>query len=299
MTTNFGEYIRSLREERRESDASFSVRQVATRVGVEPSYLSKVERGQVAPPSEATIKRLGEALSTDPDILLALAGKLSTDLKEIICKRPQLVAELIREIRNLPDHAVEAPMITLENDTLVFRFPEVHEDAVLAVNFQRTLRIPDDDTTYPLPPGIGNFPLRHVDDHAENIPASWIDHGGTVLPMYQSEAMWLCFGNGGWGGFDGSGPYPFAIKVATGKIDAVTGEPWSNGIGRSPQNYMVSPEQPWLDGYCVEKGIIRQFVAMPLGSGYSAEEQITGEAEHGGLQIIAYPMKASAYERQR
>jgi len=190
-------------------------------------------------------------------------------------------------------------MITLENDTLVFRFPEVHENAVLTVNFQRTLRIPDDDNTYPLPPGLGNFPLRHVDDFAAEVPERWIEHGGTVLPMYQSEAMWLCFGDGGWGEFGGGGSYPFAIKVATGKIDAVTGEGWSDGIGRSPQNYMVSPEQPWLDGYCVEEGIIRQFVAMPLGSGYSAEEQITGEAEHGGLQIIAYPMKASAYERLR
>lgn len=106
MKKEFGEYVRSLRETRRETDASFSVRQVAARVGVEPSYLSKVERGQVAPPSEDTIKRLGEVLGTDPDVLLALAGKLSTDLKEIICRRPQLFAELIREIRDLPDHAV-------------------------------------------------------------------------------------------------------------------------------------------------------------------------------------------------
>jgi hypothetical protein len=50
---------------------------------------------------------------------------------------------------------------------------------------------------------------------------------------------------------------------------------------------VVVPEQPWLDGYCVEKGIIRQFVAMPLGAGYTAEEQISGKAEHGGLQIMA------------
>ena len=66
---------------------------------------------------------------------------------------------------------------------------------------------------------------------------------------------------------------------------------------RSPQDYVVAPSQPWIDGYCVEKGTIKQFVAMPLGSGYSAEEQITGEADVGGLQIIAYPMKAEAYRR--
>ena len=61
---------------------------------------------------------------------------------------------------------------------------------------------------------------------------------------------------------------------------------------------MVSTEQPWLDGYCVEKGFIRQFVAMPLGSGYSAEEQITGEAEHGGIQIVVYPMKRDIFEKR-
>jgi hypothetical protein len=61
---------------------------------------------------------------------------------------------------------------------------------------------------------------------------------------------------------------------------------------------MVSTEQPWLDGYCIEKGFIRQFVAMPLGSGYSAEEQISGEAEHGGIQIVAYPMKQEIFEKR-
>ena len=60
---------------------------------------------------------------------------------------------------------------------------------------------------------------------------------------------------------------------------------------------MAVPEQPWLDGFRVEEGLIRQFVAMPLGAGYTAEEQLTGEAEHGGLQIAAYPMLAATYEK--
>ena len=49
-------------------------------------------------------------------------------------------------------------MITLEADRLVFRFPEVHEDAACAIEFQRTLRIPDDERAYPLPPGLGRLP---------------------------------------------------------------------------------------------------------------------------------------------
>ena len=87
-----------------------------------------------------------------------------------------------------------------------------------------------------------------------------------------------------------------AVKVAAGKINAVTGEPWTNEMSESPQDYLVVPDQPWLDGFSVSKGTIRQFVAMPLGEGYTAEEQLTGAAEHGGLQIIVYPMKAAIYE---
>ncbi|UCF21547.1 MAG: hypothetical protein JSU87_09245, partial [Gemmatimonadota bacterium] len=64
----------------------------------------------------------------------------------------------------------------------------------------------------------------------------------------------------------------------------------------STKKGVVVPAQPWLDGYAVEKGVIRQFVAMPLGSGYSAEAQITGREEHGGLQVIVYPMKRESYE---
>jgi hypothetical protein len=182
-------------------------------------------------------------------------------------------------------------MIELKHDQLIFSFPEVHADAVLRVEFQRTLRIPDDDRDYPLPPGLGAFPLRHVDDFAARVPELWRMHGGVMLPMYQSEAMWL--------NFDTPHEYPFALKIATGRINAVTGEAWQDGLNSDPQDYVVVPDQPWLDGYCIEKGIIRQFVAMPLGSGYSAEEQLTGRAEHGGVQLVAYPMKRDHYEKIR
>lgn len=176
-------------------------------------------------------------------------------------------------------------MIELDDDVLKFRFPEVHERAGCRIDFQRTLRIPDDNRAYPLPPGLGRFPLAHVDDHAERLPETWRRHGGVFFPIYQAEAMWLHF--------DGS--YPCAIKIAAGKINAVSGAAWSNGLTAKPQDYVVCSEQPWLDGFNVAEGFIRQFVAMPLGEGFSAEEQITGQAEHGGLQIVVYPMKRELY----
>ncbi len=176
--------------------------------------------------------------------------------------------------------------IELRNDQLIFRFPEVHEEAEVAIEFQRTLRIPDDNREHYLPPGLGEFPLYRVDDYPDNLPETWSQHGGVFLPMYQAEALWINF----------RAEYPMAVKIAAGKINAVTGEAWSEGLTREPQDYMVVPGQPWLDGFCVEKGLIRQFVAMPLGEGYTAEEQLTGEAEHGGIQIAVYPMKVSVYE---
>lgn len=178
-------------------------------------------------------------------------------------------------------------MIELQQDRLVIRFPEVHSDAVLHVEFQRTLRIPDDERSYALPPGLGRFPLRHVDDFAERVPSHWLRRGGVMLPMYQSEAMWL--------NFSSPSGYPFAVKVGAGKINAVTGDAWNDALRRRPQDYLAIPTQPWLDGFCVGKGVIRQFVAMPLGAGYSVEEQLTGEAEHGGVQLLVHPLKATSW----
>ena len=182
-------------------------------------------------------------------------------------------------------------MVELQGSRLRFRFPDIHRDAEGSISFQRTLRIPDDNRSYPLPPGLGNFPLLPVAPYAGGLPARWPDHGGVFMPMYQAEALWVDFQSR-------RGPgYPMAIKVAAGKVNAVTGEPFRTELTAGTQDYLVVPEQPWLDGFCIRKGVVRQFVAMPLGEGYTAEEQLTGAAEHGGLQIVAYPMKADRYEK--
>jgi hypothetical protein len=187
-------------------------------------------------------------------------------------------------------------MIELIFNTLRFSFPEVHPEAKLSVDFQRTLRIPDDGREYPLPPGFGNFPLKHIDDHAKEIPESWLRRGGVFLPMWQSEALWIHFQSEYV--MERGVQYPFAIKIATGKINAINGRSWEKGLQRNPQSYLIAPVQPWLDGYCVERGVIRQFIAMPLGQGYTAEEQITGNSEFGGLQIEVFPMKREEFEKR-
>ncbi len=104
--TRFGPTIRAIRERLREEDRRYSVRQVAGRVGIEPAYLSKIERGEVAPPSETTTVRLARELGEDPDVMLALAGKVSADLQTVIRKRPRLFADLIRQLKEAPDEVV-------------------------------------------------------------------------------------------------------------------------------------------------------------------------------------------------
>ncbi|MFI6285112.1 hypothetical protein ACIBCM_10185 [Streptomyces sp. NPDC051018] len=152
------------------------------------------------------------------------------------------------------------------------------------VRFIRTLRLPETGT-HPLPPGLGEFPLRRVEDYAATVPPAMGKRGGVVLPMYLREAMWLSFA--------GSGE-PAALQVGVGKVCAVSGEPWGDGPSSRPQNYVVLPRQPWLDGINSGKGTVRQFVAVPLGLGATVEGQITGEETWGGVQLRSFPLEPGA-----
>ena len=154
------------------------------------------------------------------------------------------------------------------------------------VSFQRTLRIPEQGIHW-LPPSLGSFPLRRVEDYPATVPAAWLGRGGVMLPVYQREAMWLNFDS----------DEPAALQVGVGKVCAVSGDPWTEKLAKRPQNYVALPEQPWLDGINAGDGFIRQFVAVPLGSGATVEGQVTGVEEHGGVQLRALGLGAKALAR--
>lgn len=156
-----------------------------------------------------------------------------------------------------------------------------------SVTFQRTLRIPDDGRDYPLPPGLGPFPLHKVEDYADKVPPRWREQGGVFLPMYQREAMWLAFQAEHW--------KPNAVKIGIGKVNAVSGKAWNEKLHAETQDYLVCPDQPWLDGINAGDGTIRQFIAMPLGEGYTVEAQVTGKEEFGGLQIVVFEPKPGIF----
>lgn len=165
------------------------------------------------------------------------------------------------------------------------------EDDVLMVDgftitFQRTLRIPNNGKKYPLPPGLGRFPIYRVQDYAKKLPKSWVEAGGVFIPMYQREAMWMAFSGEEW--------RPRAVKIGIGNVNALTGEKFVADLkSAAEQDYLVAPApQPWIDGIKAGAGFIRQFVAVALGEGVTVEGQVTGEEKVGGVQIAVYnPVK--------
>ena len=106
MKRTFGKLVRSRREALLSLDAQFGLRRTAARAGLEPSYLSKIERGLVPPPSSAAIARLAKAVGLDRDELLALAGKISADVRRTIIKRPKLMAGLVRQFAKVSDEGI-------------------------------------------------------------------------------------------------------------------------------------------------------------------------------------------------
>lgn len=101
--------------------------------------------------------------------------------------------------------------------------------------------------------------------------------------------------------------WPFAVRVYVGSINAVSGEPRIENAfsrmrrntkyyaGKSIQDYVIPGNnksafyQPWLDGISSSDGKVRQFVAVPSGSGYSVEAQVMGNDAIGGLQFEIIP----------
>jgi len=99
----FGDRLRELREAKLKSDPAFTLRKFAVAVGISPTFLSKVERGEFDPPRPEKIMRMAELLDVDADELLALAGRVDPELSEIIRKKPSVLPDLLRSTRGMSD----------------------------------------------------------------------------------------------------------------------------------------------------------------------------------------------------
>jgi transcriptional regulator with XRE-family HTH domain len=74
---------------------------MAKMIGVSPTYLSKVERDEFAPPAEDKVKAIAQVIECDADDLLARAGRVSTDISDIIKRHPVQLAALLRTTKGL------------------------------------------------------------------------------------------------------------------------------------------------------------------------------------------------------
>ncbi|WP_329373074.1 hypothetical protein OG896_38890 [Streptomyces sp. NBC_00669] len=154
------------------------------------------------------------------------------------------------------------------------------------VRFMRTLRLPETGT-HPLPPGLGGFPLRWVADYPDQAPDQWLGHGGVLLPVFQREAVWLSF----------SASAPVALQVGVGQLCAVSGRPWSDQLAQDPQNYVVLPRQPWLDGINSGRGTIRQLVAVPPEPGTVTAPRGPASEDWVGVQLQVFELRARVRAR--
>ena len=93
---NFGRLVRQERKAR-----EIGLREMAKKIGISPTYMSKIERGDFDPPAEDKVRRIAEIIGHDPDVLLALAGRVASDLTDIIRQRPRQMADFLRAAKGL------------------------------------------------------------------------------------------------------------------------------------------------------------------------------------------------------
>ena len=95
MTTEtFGERIR-----RKRGEQKIGLRQAAGKVGISPTFLSRVETNvEKAIPGEEVIRKLADILDDDFDELMALAGRISAEVSDYVKSNPGM-PEFLRQAR--------------------------------------------------------------------------------------------------------------------------------------------------------------------------------------------------------
>jgi transcriptional regulator with XRE-family HTH domain len=101
VKAKFGALIRRERETK-----AIGLREMAKKIGVSPTYLSKVERDEFPPPAEDRVKRIAEIIKWDPDDLLARAGRVASDISDIIKRHPTELAALLRTTKEMTDEDI-------------------------------------------------------------------------------------------------------------------------------------------------------------------------------------------------
>lgn len=92
---SFGESLRQLRKDRR-----ITQRELASKIGVDFSYISKIETGALEPPSEEIIIKISKVLEVDEESMIMLAKKIPTSYREIIVE-DELAGLFLRRVSKM------------------------------------------------------------------------------------------------------------------------------------------------------------------------------------------------------
>lgn len=95
----------------------YSLRKFAELVGVSPTYLSLVERGEAeSPPTAERVRRMAELLGENPDQWIALAGRMPEDVAEIIKRQPEGMPALLRAARGMTADELKKLVARIEQE---------------------------------------------------------------------------------------------------------------------------------------------------------------------------------------
>lgn len=145
----------------------------------------------------------------------------------------------------------------------------------LSFSLHKTVRVAANEEPANLPPSLGTFELFKVSDF--KCPESW-DKDAYFIAMHSKEAMWINFQT----------CTPVAVVIGAGGINALDGKPVSEKLEKD--NYLVTPPQPWLDGWKTEDGSVYQFVATETGENKTIGEQLAQTTDHA-LTFAVYETK--------
>jgi hypothetical protein len=283
----------------REGPFSIAVQKLRKREGED----DKTEEAVLEFTGDTPLQRIWEELESmfsPPDFPPKGSAKVNTELgyeapdtiiengKTWYKSSRQRVFHPFKEVEVVSDKAavdethihIDEPLYVCSNRREEFKFEILHDnmgtyaerrmnslriDDDLTIIFHRTVRMPDDDRLHALPASVGSFPLYNTEDYTDKLPDNILEKGGVFLPMWQREALWIEFHTTSESLYSGNHMKSYAIRVYIGQINAVTGRNMmEERAGTSwVQDYIVVPDQKWIDGVCVAPGVVRQFVAMP------------------------------------
>jgi hypothetical protein len=166
-------------------------------------------------------------------------------------------------------------------------------DCDLKIAFHRTLRVPEDIRVNILPASPDRFPSQPLPAYSQKLQVSKIASpiniaikSNVCFLALQYEAMWIFLST--------PAGTEYEVSMFTSGMKVVTGKNWGKRKSKydRAQDYMLVLPQEQLDGFSLDdRTIVREFVAMPIGSGYFNVERST-ERDIGGLQNKVTPMTA-------